>query len=127
VVGIFGGAPGNGENDQQQKALDGTRWACRHCDASFWMGSIDWRTGPSVKAEPGRFSGVLGEKRNYRLGTDERKRHDPTSDEIQATARSGRWKNFSGKNKKILKYFYGFCKFFLAASSPALPTLSMPT
>jgi hypothetical protein len=91
------------------------------------MGSIDWRIGPSVKAEPGRFSGVLGEKRNYRLGTDERKRHDPTSEEIQAMERSGRWKNFSGRNQENSEIFFGVLQVFFGRFFAGAPTLSMPT
>jgi hypothetical protein len=50
---------------------------------------MDWLIGPPVKAKSGRFAGVPGKKRSYLLGSDERKRHDPNSEEIQAMERSG--------------------------------------
>jgi hypothetical protein len=60
------------------------------------------------------------------LGSDERKRHDPTSEEIQAMERSGRWKNFSGRNQKNSEIFFRLLQVFFAAPSLAPSLLPMP-
>jgi hypothetical protein len=88
---------------------------------------MDWLIGPPVKAKSGRFAGVSGKKEV--TGWVQMKENAMTQLQMRSKRRQdlGDGKTSAAETRKILKYFLGFCKFFLAASSPALPTLSMPT